>query len=65
MQLQILHCRITQMQILQMQKMQKNFCINMKNNAKTHARAVEQKTGEISEKTAEKREKRDDIQRSK
>ena len=32
---------------------------------KTHARAAEQKTGEISEKTAEKREKRDDSQRSK
>ena len=46
MQLQILHCRIMQLQILQMQKIQKLFCINTKNNAKTHARAKEQKTGE-------------------
>ena len=38
MQLQILHCRIMQMQILQMQKMQKNFCINTKNTQK-HAHA--------------------------
>ena len=38
-----------QMQILQMQKMQKLFCINTKNNAKhakTRARAAGQKTGE-------------------
>ena len=57
-----------QLQILQMQKMQKLFCINTKNtqkHAKTHVRTAEQKTGEISKKMAEKRKKRDDSQRSK
>ena len=33
-----------QMQILQLQKMQKLFCINTQNNAKKHARAAEQIT---------------------
>ena len=54
-----------QMQILQMQKMQKLFCINTQNTQK-HAHAQQdRKRAKISEKTAEKRGKRDDSQRSK
>ena len=45
-------------QILQMQKMQKLFCINTKNNAKTHARAAEQQTGENQRKKRNRRKKR-------
>ena len=58
--MQILHnfaMQKMQMQILQMQKMQKLFCINTKNNAKhakTRARAAGQKTGENQRKISRK-----------
>ena len=64
----ILHSRKMQLQILQMQKMQKLFCINAKThkNTQKHAHAQQsRKQAKISEKSAEKRGKRDDSQRSK
>ena len=57
MQLQILHCRIMQMQILQMQKMQKLFCINTKNNAKTRENTRTRSRAENGRKSAKKRQK--------
>ena len=58
-----------QMQILQMQKMQKIILHKhekQRKNTRKHTHAQQsRKRAKISEKTAEKREKRDDSQRSK
>lgn len=57
-----------QLQILQMQKMQKLFCINTKNNAKTHENTRTRSRAENGRKSAKKpknREKGDDSQQSK
>lgn len=57
MQLQILHCRIMQMQILQMQKIQKLFCINTKNNTKTRENTRTRSRAENGRESAKKRQK--------